>query len=335
MGAEAFGAKLLADVDSESLSSILDEFRKSHAEDAIERTLVGIKPIDHALSVLAASGSLRGKPVVEITSPSSADGKTSLLYYAAALAVLPAHLDLELSLGGQGAAVIWLDTDGRFDVLRFKQVMLGIAEESIKTAHCGSGEAETPIDGAVSYSVFEEALRHVHIFRPQSSAALLATLESLPEYILHTQHHSRWRRIHAVIVDSASAFYWQDWREAEISRIPGAREEAEAQLQPSTATGHRAHIHRGIISCLHSLRKRFSCSILYATAGLYPARSPPFKPYLPHPWPIFPTVRFAVRRDPVRPFADGMTVDEAGVDASARQEIVQRVYLQASEESHA
>src|SRR4030095_12875097 len=76
------------------------------------------------------------------------------------------------------------------------------------------------------HSMLHECLRHVHVFRPQSSQALLATIQSLETYLLDgSDHISGLRPLRAIVLDSATAFYWQDRREAEILRIPGVREE--------------------------------------------------------------------------------------------------------------
>ncbi|WEW60231.1 hypothetical protein PRK78_005716 [Emydomyces testavorans] len=331
MGAECFGAKLLAEVQEESLADILRSLRNSHVRDSPQQ-LLGIPPLDDILSILNTNDN-NNHPIIEITSPSSADGKTALLYYAAALAVLPARLDNGVVLGGRAAAVIWLDTDGRFDASWFTRVVRTIVRKRVAPSGHEYGRM-------LPTTVLDEALRHVHVFRPQGSATLLATVRSIPRYLFGGgRHYSRGRAVHAVVVDSASAFYWQDWREEEVSRIPGAREdeeekeEMEMQMRSTTmyAQGGKKSsidIHAEIVSRLRELQSKFSCVILFTTAGLYPSRTADslvsFRPYLPYPWPVFPTLRLVVRRDPVRPFPGEMTVDEAMADAAARQSVVQR-----------
>nr|KMM71082.1 hypothetical protein CPAG_07388 [Coccidioides posadasii RMSCC 3488] len=330
MGAELFGARLLAEVKEQNLSDILREFRESRGESVVGRILLGIKPLDDILSVLARSNTLPSNPVIEITSPFSADGKTSLLYHIAALAVLPARADDDVHVGGRGAAVIWLDTDGRFDALRVKQVISHIAQERIVSSHGNSDKRDAKKDEVMLRCLVDEALRHIHVFRPQSSASLLTTLESIIEYMFSIRHYSRQRCVYATILDSASAFCWQDWREAEISRIPGARNEGQIHTQHEASSIRQKkdiHVPTEIVSCLRAIQSTFSCLVLYTTAGFYPSRSispllGSFKPYLPHPWPTFPTIRLIVRRDVVRPFGEWMTVDEAKADAASRQAVV-------------
>ncbi|KAI1909947.1 hypothetical protein LOZ65_006449 [Ophidiomyces ophidiicola] len=294
---------------------ILQALRESHLLSP-KLPLLGIPRLDTALAALRSNEHNPRQPVVEITSPASGDGKTALLYYATAQAVLPAWLENDVVVGGHDAAVIWLDTDARFDAHRLRCVMASIVRQRALQDSDDYTEA------------VNESLRHVHVFQPLSSPALLATLESIPEYLFRTQHYSRYRPLHAIVIDSASAFSWQDWRKVEVSRIPGAVDE-EGHALGATSSRRSTNMPADMVSVLRDLQNKFSCLILYSTAGLYPCGSSlspltSFRPYLPYPWITLPALRVVVRRKPVRPFVDGMTVDEARADGLARQVVVQR-----------
>ncbi|KAL1997692.1 hypothetical protein VTN02DRAFT_1048 [Thermoascus thermophilus] len=118
-------------------------------------------------------------PVVEIASASSAAGKTQLLYYLTAVAVLPARF------GGREAAVVFLDTDGRFDAARLRDVAASILRQRLDDDD--STAVDIPPD--VLQAEIRTALDHVHLFRPQSSSSLLATLRSLDAYLLDLAAH--------------------------------------------------------------------------------------------------------------------------------------------------
>ena len=284
----------------------------------------------------------RRAPVVEVTSPGSGDGKTSLLYYVTAIGVLPSSLE-GVHLGGKGGAVVFLDTDFRFDASRLRDVLVGIATEKLRARQVEHGTTQDERKTALELTI-NECLRHVHVFRPQSSLSLLATLRSLESYLLHsTQHSSHHRRLHAIVLDSASAFYWQDRRENELLNIPGVLEERAMQQQSSSNTPSELNnlsipqIAQETVSALRHLQCIFSCAIVYTTWGLHRdstqrhahdaylySSTLSFRPHLPRPWPTFPTLRLVVSRNAVRPFAPFMTVKEAEADAPSRQAIVAR-----------
>lgn len=288
----------------------------------------------------------RREPIIEITSPGSGDGKTSLLYYITAVGILPSSLE-GIQLGGKESAVVFLDTDFRFDAARLREVLVGITREKLHAHYTQHDIAQSNIKKALELMI-DECLRHVHIFRPHSSSSLLATLRTLESYVLHsTEHLSHARRLHAIILDSASAFYWQDRREAEILNIPGVREERAAQQTPGSTSPSDlenlsiSQVAQETILSLRHLQRVFSCVIAFTTWGLQRAlpqrygqdphsysHSLPnplsFRPHLPWPWLTFPTLRLVVSRDTVRASAPFMTVGEEGLDAPSRQAIVAR-----------
>lgn len=295
------------------------------------------------------------EPVLEITSPFSADGKTSLLYYTTAQAILPIRFD-GIVIDGKQSAVVFLDTDCRFDAVRLRDIAVQIIQDK---ANAQSISVDVLQNNKLFQDMLVESLRHVHVFRPQSSLELLTTLKGLDTYLLYNseRHTSSTRPLHSILLDSASAFYWQDRREAEILRTPGVseeREKATASYPTNTTTSNRTnlktrsipHLHHDIVTCLRNLQRTFSCIVIFTTWGLY--RDSPlqgrrhhqlgssypyqshlssaasFCPYLPGPWAQYPTCRVVVQRDPVKPFPPGLSLEEIKGDAPSRQQVVRK-----------
>lgn len=122
-----------------------------------------------------------------------ASGKTHLLYFLLATCTLPT--------GWNKAAVVF-DMDGKFNISRFKQLLVSRLKPSL------SSEAITPI--------VERCLKHIHIFRPTSSDQVAVTLAHLPKY--HAKHFPD-IALGIVAIHSVDAFYWQDRFKAEQLRL--------------------------------------------------------------------------------------------------------------------
>jgi Rad51 len=242
--------------------------------------------------------------VVELTSSRPVSGKTNFLYYVTALAVLP------VGHGGQGIAVVWLDTDGRFSATRLQQVMLGVLSASA-------------VEESDTENLIQEALTHVHVFRPQSSPQLIATLDSLPSYLLDvTAHSSIQRRLGLVVLDSATAFYWQDRFYAETARF-------EHPDEPRDRPSRTAEV----ITRLKKVQKGFDCAILFSTSSIAPSvnkHAPPsvegnVAPHEPRsisPWTAFATLTLVLSRLKVPRFAEHMSLEECLGDREKRQEAI-------------
>ncbi|OAX85133.1 hypothetical protein ACJ72_00505 [Emergomyces africanus] len=386
----ARGERLLREVKEESLAELLHTLHHLHVPPPASPKYepLGIKPLDDILRVFqqrshtstyapSAEGAATFTPrlpVLEITSFSSADGKTHLLYYITALAILPGTYH-GIALPGRNGAIVFLDTDCRFDAVRLREVARGIvleraAEQGILLlSGNGRGSGGRDEDEELN-KMLHTALSHVHVFRPQSSGSLLATIRSVESYLLNDtvggeyKHASHSRPLHAILLDSASAFYWQDRRELEILNIPGVREE-RARARKDNEDGNDndnnsnnnnknnntppSQLPHQIIHALRELQHTFSCPLVFTTWGLLPvtprissasrpdtlshvptitplyrAHRMSFRPHLPRPWPSFPTCRVIVQRDVVRPFAPFLTMEEVRGEAEERQEVVRR-----------
>lgn len=242
--------------------------------------------------------------VIELSSSRPASGKTNLLYYLTAQAVLPT------THGGQGTAVVWFDMDGRFSATRVQEVMLGVV--SLSTTNEDDGE-----------DVVQDALTHVHVFQPQSSQQLIETVDYLPSYLLDaTAHSSIRRRLGLLVLDSATAFYWQDRFEAETARFerPNAPRD-----KPSRAAE--------IITRLKKVQDEFDCAVAYSTslpfkaivkvANLSAADTlAPQEPRSVSPWTAFAGLTLSLSRVEVPRFSSHMSLEECLRDREKRQEAV-------------
>lgn len=292
---------------------------------------------------LAASGLTRTSlirrkhPVIEISSPSSGGGKSQLLYYLAAIAVLPSSFKGR-RIGGRDGAVVLLDTDGRVDAKRLFEITEGAIQHAVRGSSTDVGLDEGVVDAESIASLIRDSLQHIHIFRPQTSSSLLATLKLLDKYLLDvSRHRSATRPLHAVFLDSASAFYWQDRMRDEVARTQEiGRSAAEIkQDREQRKTFYLNILYQDIASELRRIQTNFECSVIYTTWGLNRASSdktapyahlwsgpPSFKPHLPPPWTRFADLRIVVQRDTVRPYPATSTYTEIERDAPIRQGVV-------------
>lgn len=286
-------------------------------------------------------------PVLEISSSLSGAGKSQLLYYLVARAVIPRSYN-GVHIGGQEAAVVFMDADDRFDADRLRVVTRSLLQQSVSQAEqkTDSGDPASLSTEGIE-SVLLSSLQHVHIFRPQSSSALLATLSKLDGYLYDvSQHHSSSRPLQMLVIDSATAFIWQDRLRDEVARteeIGRPREEVDRERELKQSF-YLSDLYAEIIKQLKRLQGRFGCTVVYTTVsggrtpvpnagdhsgpfGQYDrttSRIPSLRPPLPAPWGTFPTLRLIVHRDAVRSFPPGMSAHSATKKAAMRQSVVQQ-----------
>jgi hypothetical protein len=286
------------------------------------------------LSLELAKLEERGDVLIELTSNRSSAGKTSLLYLIVTFATLPCLIN-GINMAGKNATVVILDTDDRFDVTRLQTIMknhiqhrIGIAmkneehadeselneDQSSRTKHPISKLRDAEVD-----SVVRESLQNVHIFRPESFSALLATLERLPSYLLDpgSNHYSRSRPLHSIIVDSASAFYWQLRAGEETRRV------LTLNSSTSTSTSANSSSYTSLMSKLRRLSSTFECPIL-STTWKFSSSSHENGPYLNPTFPTLPTLRLNVRRISSPPFAPRVSAEQAESLKRMRQEVVEK-----------
>lgn len=303
----------------------------------------------HSLPMLNIN---RTEPVLEISSKLSAAGKSHLLYYLAAVAILPSVFK-GVPLGGHESAVIYIDTDGRFDAERLKSVVRGLFKARIDALAQEFSGTSSESDNEDIETMLVASLQHVHVLRPQSSAALLATLQNLDAYILDLSRHlSSTRPVHTIYLDSANAFFWQDRLQDEIARVEDiGRVDADSEHERSRKRRFQiSDLYAAFVAELRRLQRLLGCMVVYTTTvqgrfhgarggnsaytpsgpyDLYNPRTsvpkaPSFGSDLPAPWGRFPTLRVVVQRDSVRPFPPTMTAQNAQRGAPRRQEVVNR-----------
>ncbi|KAJ5668615.1 uncharacterized protein N7477_007185 [Penicillium maclennaniae] len=291
--------------------------------------------------------SKRLSPVVEIASSLSASGKSQLLYYLIALAILPRSFG-ESSVGGHEAAVVLIDADDRFDAEVLQIVARGIFREAKGSKDLsdsnGANEAQALPDDELE-TVISSALQHVHVFRPQSSSALLATLCGLNAYLFDlSRHHSASRPLQMIAIDSVTAFFWQDRLRDEVARteeIGRLRAEIDQEREQKQSF-YLSDLYSQIVTELKRLQGQFGCTVVYTATvsggrptvksshsapGPYdrcPSRTPSLRPALPAPWGIFPTLRLVVHRDLVRSFPPAISAHDARQDAPKRQDVLRQ-----------
>ncbi|KAJ5181398.1 hypothetical protein N7449_011545 [Penicillium cf. viridicatum] len=343
---EVFAPKALAATDGQpqSLSepveqqTIEDEEMLLHSEFPAGQVykldeLHAAQDVDPSANVLFSDpdGSKKQQvPIVEISSSLSASGKSQLLYYLTALAILPRKYG-DIPVSGQEAAVVFIDTDDRFDAERLRTVARGIVQQQ-------RGISESSL-GPHLESLLVSSLQHVHVFRPQSSSALLATIHTLDSYLFDlSRHRSASRPLQMIAIDSATAFFWQDRLRDEVARTeeigrPQAEIDSEREQKKRF---HLSDLYTELVRELKALQSQLQCAIVYtatvaggraSSPGHYDqfqARVPSLRPALPAPWGTFPTLRLIVHRSSVRPFPPSMAAHAAVKDAPSRQSVVQQ-----------
>ncbi|KAI1836447.1 hypothetical protein DTO006G1_2656 [Penicillium roqueforti] len=297
-----------------------------------------IEPLANVLPSDPTGSKKQQVPVLEISSSLSASGKSQLLYYLTALAILPRRYG-DISVSGKEAAVVFIDTDHRFDAERLRTVARDIVLKQRGTSESGLGAQSGGMPDHHLESLLVSSLQHVHVFRPQSSSALLATIRTLESYLFDlSRHRSASRPLQMIAIDSATAFIKQDRLRDEVARTeeigrPQAEIDAEREQKKSF---YLSDLYTELVSELKGLQSQFQCAVVYTTtvsggrasgAGYYDqpqARTPPLRPALPAPWGTFATLRLIVHRSSVRPFPPDMAAHAAVKDAPSRQSVVQQ-----------
>jgi hypothetical protein len=255
--------------------------------------------------------------VIQLTDNNSAAGKTSLCYLLTTLAVLPQVYS------GKRQGVVWFDTDGRLSAARLRSVLMNHLITHFPT-----------LSSCESDAICNEALRHVHLFRPQSSSQLVSSLVSLPDYLLgtgrSTTHLSALRSIGLIVLDSATAFHWQDRFETEIARFEAlGTDENVGARSPARSSGTLE-----AISELKKLQRLFDSTILFTSTPHVKSttttsfadsavttndgRLLPQEPPRVSPWTAFATLNLLVSQEHVRQFAAQMSLEECERDQANR-----------------
>ena len=250
-------------------------------------------------------------PVIEITGATACSGKTQLLYHLISISLLPVQYR-DMANVGKGYAVVLLDLSSKFSILRLYDVMYDRV-----TSICSTDSFVLP--HAEISSLLSDSLTHLHIFRPQESSSLQATLDSISSYLLHhhSLHVSANRPLGLIAVNDLSAFLWQD------------RLDADEESEPSTTTRKEKannslllQRYRRLVSSLRHTQQLFNCPIVATTWSFAPTTSVAnhrsLRPHLPSVWNNFCTVKLIVERDRVPKFGPGMSAEEAANERQQR-----------------
>ncbi|CAK3757481.1 Hypothetical predicted protein [Lecanosticta acicola] len=311
MSVEDLGKRSLAEAEEVGLDEILNPLRVENTNNV---SFFGLPPLDHiskvSLEVRTSAGKSQTRvPIVELMSMAPCDGKTSLLYHLTAIAVLPA------ALGGRQAAVIILDTDGRYSVSRLVQQLQVVIRDGRKADE----GCESPSD------IIHRALKHVHLFHPQSLASTVATARSLEKYLFDAKrHYSFDRHIGLIVLDSASSSYWQNKSEVEDAALLANTSGSKSSAQPNGYVQ--------LAAALKNASRIFCAPVVFTSRHLGPAKSSAgfaldghsIRPSLPPPWQDLPSLRMIVQRTPVRKLPVEISVEEAKQESEQRQKVVEQ-----------
>ncbi|OAL52816.1 hypothetical protein IQ07DRAFT_629354 [Pyrenochaeta sp. DS3sAY3a] len=339
-GARKLGERVLGEVREEGLSEVLDALRELEVRKRLSSSTTPTPPGYFSIPALdSLLPSPLSPPILELISPPpthhSHSGKTSLLYLITTLAILPPSFR-SAPLSGKNTSIILFDPLHRFSVHRLAQIVLNYVVDQLR-AH-GQRIDEDEDDDATKTeikSLVRNCLLHVHIFRPQSWGALLASLDALPAYLFDaTRHSSMQRRVHALLLDDIDAF------------VPVLRNERAGDSNSSGPANPLTAASVRLTSVLQRLAREFFCGIVLTG---HSSSAASFRPSLPVAWAprageagraagdaardtttqstthqsVTPT-RLAVRRIQVLKFAPAISLEEAEAERQQRWDVVSK-----------
>lgn len=249
-------------------------------------------------------------PVIEITGTSTACGKSHIIYYIAALSILPEDQN-NVSLDGKDSAVVIFDTDGRYDVRRQFTV---IKSYILQRYHIVD---ETVVDANID-CLIKTAMKHIHVYRPQSTLDMIEMLNGLRVYLLDLDsHYSASRPLDCVLIDSISAFYWQDRLAGLVSQkgTPGYQERYQILVKKLQEIS--ASFGAFIVATNWGLQHHEPLQEDYQGSGVAhvgvqrPGDNIIFRSHLPAAWNKFVDIKLVVKRDVITPFRQGISIIEA------------------------
>lgn len=165
----------------------------------------GLPALDARLSAVNTRGvPLSRGDILEIQA-AAGSGKTHLVYLLLATCVLLRSYR-SLTLPGWGKAAVVYDTEGTFDMCRFSDVLCTRISESLQAFE----PADLPgtLENCVE-TIAQQCTAKLFVSRPSSTIQLATSILHLPD--LHADHHDfRHSEIALLVVDSLSAFYWDD-----------------------------------------------------------------------------------------------------------------------------
>lgn len=177
-----------------------------------------------------------------------------------------------LTIGGRGKSVIVCDCDGKWSITRLHSNMAAFLRQKLayNFPEATFNEETVVLD---MEAIIASSLRHLHVFRPSSSASLAATLTTLPEY-----HYEKMpdEEICMLMVDEGlSSFYWQDlWDRQSIPKDDPLR-------------GRKTSSTDAVVRALRNIQQSHGPIIFLTTWALMRVPNTPyfFRQHLPPPFP--------------------------------------------------
>ncbi|KAJ3156800.1 hypothetical protein HDU86_003566 [Geranomyces michiganensis] len=205
-------------------------------------------------------------------------GKTEIIMRIIALTLLPrvwtppTHPSSSppLHIGGSNSSVLLLDSDLRFSLVAF---------HSHLRAHiirCLPTDAPNPPSDSAINVLATSALSRLHLARPTSAIALIATLTLAPRTFLADSASLT----PLIVVDGLSPFYWSNRLDdlgegPHLDPDPGGDEDIvidnqPRQSQPQPQSFMHESVHRAIIRVLRGLKDDHHCAIVVSRWELFP-----------------------------------------------------------------
>lgn len=271
--------------------------------------------------------------LMEITAADACSGKSILIHLIAAIGCLPPTIG-SIEIGGKGGFVAIFDADNRLDVAKLREVMRGCIEQrsrqtvqqkddlnesTVAVEHQKSQKNESILSTDIIDRSIKEALSHILIFRPTSLRTLLSTLGQLPVHLERAalNHGIQGLQLSSIIIDSASAFYWQLRADQETRRVEGL------DSRTSTSSKIDSSSYVKLIQTLQALSHQFECPVIASTWHMptpVQYQDSQFNPTFP----TAPSLRLEVGRRTVKRFPPGISVDQALKEKKIREEIVDK-----------
>lgn len=237
-----------------------------------------------------------------------------------------------------------LDTDAGFDVVRLAGIFRGLIVQHSETTTPGTTTTTpTIIDDAANNEasnsaaataatakaaktlqqdveeIIHTSLQHIHIFRPTSLASLIATIQTLPAYLFDSSaHHSFERQVSLLVVDSVTAFFWQQ-RMGREGRGVGSREDEgdEDDTSPTRPEDKTTPTNATLTAALLTSQSLFGHTVIVTRSGHL--HSPLITAAHTNS-----TLQLTITRDAVNKFPVEMAVEEAERDRGVRQDVVEK-----------
>ena len=133
-------------------------------------------------------------------------------------------------LGGKGKAVVAIDCDGQWSTDRLNEIISNYIRKRIECTltqkSIGISAELSNVIVSLAGDICRQSLKRLHIFRPNSSLQLAATLASIPNFHAVSLLD---QEICMLMIDSLDAFHWPDLRRsgqiAHVSQRPHTRDE--------------------------------------------------------------------------------------------------------------